>query len=186
MHNLWTSNIFALIFGSNRQSSVLVQIKCLLKSTDFSCVWSYHQIDPKCLICVQWLHCNLYCFSRQSAKWGQFFWQKSLSVNKFDRVFQFSAINRGWTTWRAIGRKVGHGFSATVATFGYAFWLAWLSIQFSEPAFLCTAFMADGKVTEKHTWSEVGHDESWPENARPTVEKKLYKLRCKHFCFGKW
>ena len=31
--------------------------------------------------------------------------------------------------------------------------------------------MADGKVTEKHTRSEVCHDESWPKNPRPTVEK---------------
>ena len=54
------------------------------------------------------------------------------------------------------------------------------SIQFFEPVFLCTAFVADGKVTEKYTKSEVGHDESWPENPRPTVEKNLCKVQCEH------
>ena len=54
--------------------------------------------------------------SKSVAKRGQICWQESRSVKKFDRVFRFSAMNRGWSTWVTTqGRKVGHGFLAAVA-----------------------------------------------------------------------
>ena len=36
--------------------------------------------------------------------------------------------------------------------------------------------MADGKYTEKYTRSEVGHDESWPENLAQLSREKTIQV----------